>query len=180
VKVKKATKRLSRVEALLSGVLNGYATDITEVREPLEAATAAVKRARSAIDSNQSSGNQRATSSSGRTASSPDSRTGEGGKRTRPAANNRVGTAKRKRTATAYATSHGKSSQQRKAVRAKGPKRIAEAVNRRTANQKAARNAPTTGAQRKSSARKETVPAGGPTATEVAANGVSTQTATSV
>jgi hypothetical protein len=64
VKVKKAAKRLSRVEAMLSGVLNGYASDIAEVREPLEAAAAAVKRARSAIDSNQSSSNQKVSAKS--------------------------------------------------------------------------------------------------------------------
>jgi hypothetical protein len=162
VKVKKASKKLNRVETLLSGVLNGYATDITEVREPLEAASAAVKRARSAIDSNQSSGNQRGTSTSGRTASRPDSRTGDGGKRTRSAANKRVSTAKGKKPATAFATSDGNSGQQRKA---------SDAVNRQTRNQ--------SGPRQKSTARKETATAGGPTAAELPANGGPTQTATS-
>jgi hypothetical protein len=179
LKVKKATKRLNRVEALLSGVLNGYATHISEVREPLEAASAAVKRARSAIDSNQSSGNQRATSRSGRTASSSHSGTADRGKRTPPAVNKHVTAAKRKGAATASAASHDNSSHQRKSVGAKGLKGIGQANKTRTANQKAARNAPTPAAQRKSSARKGKRAAGGPTATEVPANGIATQTATS-
>ncbi|MGI9069840.1 MAG: hypothetical protein ACR2JB_00570 [Bryobacteraceae bacterium] len=166
MKVKKATKRLSRVEALLSGVLNGYASDLTDVREPLEAATAAVKRALSAIDSNQSSSNQQAASTSGRTVSRPNRRTAEGGEITPLAANKRVTSAKRKGTATASGAS-----------RLKG---TAEANKRRTARQRAARNAPTTAAQRRSSTRKETTPAGGGTAKDVPENGGTTQTPTSV
>jgi hypothetical protein len=155
VKLKKATKRLSRIEELLSGVLNGYATDIAEVREPLEAATAAVKRARSAIDSNQSSSKQQSASPSRRT--------------TLPM-HKHVPTGKRKGSGSA-AASPGKSTQSRKPIKAKGLEGIAEANKRRRANQRAARNAPMTAAQRKSS---------GPAAKEVPANGPAAQTPTSV
>jgi hypothetical protein len=46
VKTKKALKRLDRVEALLSKVIDQYATDEREVRELLESARASVARAR--------------------------------------------------------------------------------------------------------------------------------------
>jgi hypothetical protein len=181
VKVKKATKRLNKVEALLSAVLDGYATDIAEIREPLEAAAAAVKRAKSAIDSDQSSNNQLTASTSGRAATRRHRVTADGGERTSGAANKRVASAKRKGSgsATASAASRGKSSQTRP-ISAKGLKAIAESNKRRAANRRATRNAPTTAAQRKSNARKETAPGTGAAAQEVPANDLTTQTSTSV
>jgi hypothetical protein len=128
VKTKKAAKRLSRVEGLLSGVLNGYAIDIAEVREPLEAAAAAVKRARSAIDSNQSSSKQRVGAKSQPAAPRPD----------RPTAINR------------------KFSQTKNRISPEGLKRIVEANKRRSAQRRAAQNAQTTAVQQKSNAVKKT------------------------
>jgi hypothetical protein len=128
VKVKKAAKRLSRVEGLLSGVLNGYATDIAEIREPLEAAAAAVKRARSAIDSNQSSSKQTVGAKSQPVAPRPD----------RTTAINR------------------KFSQTKNRISPEGLKRIVEANKRRSAQRRAAQNAQATAVQQKSNAVKKT------------------------
>ncbi len=64
MKAKKAGKKLSKVEALLSDVLNGYTTGVAEVREQLEAAAAAVKRTRSMLDSNQAGDNEETASTS--------------------------------------------------------------------------------------------------------------------
>jgi hypothetical protein len=127
VKVKKAAKRLSRVEGLLSGVLNGYATHIAEVREPLEAAAAAVKRARSAIDSNQSSSKQTVAAKSQPVAPRPD----------RTTAINR------------------KFSQTKNRISPEGLKRIVEANKRRSAERRAAQNAQATAVQQKSNAVKK-------------------------
>ncbi|MGI9069773.1 MAG: hypothetical protein ACR2JB_00205 [Bryobacteraceae bacterium] len=66
MKTRKALKKLSSVEAVLSDVLERYATDVTEVREQLDAAAAALRRARSAIDSNTSNSNPPTRKSSGR------------------------------------------------------------------------------------------------------------------
>jgi hypothetical protein len=128
VKVKKAAKRLSRVEGLLSGVLNGYATDIAEIREPLEAAAAAVKRARFAIDSNQSSSKHTVGAKSQPVAPRPD----------RPTAINR------------------KSSQTMNRISPEGLKRIVEANKRRSAQRRAGQNAQATVVQQKSNAVKKT------------------------
>jgi hypothetical protein len=128
VKVKKAAKRLTRVEALLSGVLNGYATDIAEVRQPLEAAAAAVKRARSAIDSNQSSSKQKVAAKSQPVAPRPD----------RSTAMNR------------------KFRQTKNRISPEGLKRIVEANKRRSAEKRAAQNAQATAVQQKSKAVKKT------------------------
>jgi hypothetical protein len=128
VKVKKAAKRLSRVEALLSGVLNGYSTDIAEVREPLEAAVAAVKRARSAINSNQSSSKQKVAVKSQWVTPRPDQTT----------AINR------------------KFSQTKNRISPEGLKRIVEANKRRSAQRRAAQNAQATAVQQKSNAVKKT------------------------
>jgi hypothetical protein len=144
VKLKKATKRLSRIEALLSNVLTGYATDMAEVREPLQAAMTAVKRARLAIDSNQSSSQQE--SDSGRTT----------------ATQKRVSSGKRKADGSA-AASRGKSTQPRKSINAKGVEGVAEGNKKRRANQGAMRNAPRTSAHRNPT---------GPAAKEVPANDV--------
>ena len=141
MKVKKAAKRLSRVEALLSGVLDGYATDIAEVRGPLEAATAAVKRARSAMD-NQSVGTAQAGAASGHTAPTQRRLTAQGGKKTSPPKKKQIAIAKRKGVQPA---SHPK-----KRISAEGLKRIAEA-NRSRANRTAARSTPATTTQRKKS-----------------------------
>jgi hypothetical protein len=127
VKVKKAAKRLSRVEALLSGVLNGYATDIAEVREPLEAAAAAVKRARSAIDSNQSSSKQKVAAKSQPVAPRPD----------RTTAINR------------------KFSQTKNRISPEGLKRIVEANKRRSAERRTAQNTQATAVQQKSNTVKK-------------------------
>lgn len=172
MKIKKATKRLSRVETLLSGVLNGYATDIAEIREPLEAASAAVKRARSAIDSNQSSSNRQGSSRSGQTPATLHRRAA--GERTPPAMNNRTATAERKGSGSATASA-GKSSPVTKSVSAKSRKGTTQADKRRTENQRAARNAPATAAQRRSRAGKKSAPAHAPAAQEVPANGATTQ-----
>jgi hypothetical protein len=127
VKVKKAAKRLSRVEALLSGVLNGYATDMAEVREPLEAAAAAVKRARSAIDSNQSSSKQEVAAKSQPVAPRPD----------RTIAMNR------------------KFSQTKNRISPEGLTRIVEANKRRSAERRTAQNTQATAVQQKSNAVKK-------------------------
>lgn len=131
MKVKKAAKRLSRVEALLSAVLDGYATDIAEVRGPLEAATAAVKRARSAIDHQSSSTAQAATS--GHTAPGQRRLTAQGAKKASPPQKKQIASAKRKAIQPA--------SQPKKRISAEGLKRIADA-NRRRANRRAAPNTP--------------------------------------
>jgi hypothetical protein len=141
VKVKKATKRLSRVEALLSAVLDGYATDIAEVRGPLESATAAVKRARSAID-NQSSSTAQATATSGHTAPAQRRLTAQSAKKTAPPQKKQIASTKRKGNQPA--------SQPKNRISAEGLKRIADA-NRRRANRRATPNTPATATQRKKS-----------------------------
>jgi hypothetical protein len=122
VKVRKASKRLSRVEGLLSSVLNGYVTDRAEIREPLEAAAAAVKRARSAIDSNRSCSKQAVGAKSQAVAPRPD----------RTTAINR------------------KFSQTKNRISPEGLKRIVEANKRRSAQRRAAPSALATAAQQKS------------------------------
>jgi len=72
LKAKKAAKRLSKAEALLSSVLDGYAADTAELREPLQEAVAAVRRVRSAVDSNRSSGNPQTAAKSRPAARKPD------------------------------------------------------------------------------------------------------------
>jgi hypothetical protein len=52
----------------LTDILERYATDVGEVREQLEAATAALRRARSAIQSENQSGNQAVKKSSNQSA----------------------------------------------------------------------------------------------------------------
>lgn len=141
MKVKKAAKRLSRVEALLSAVLDGYATEIAEVRGPLETATAAVKRARSAID-NQSSTTAQASAASGHAAPAQRGLTAQGTKKTASAKKKQIATAKRKGSQPA--------GQPKKRISAEGLKRIADA-NRRRAKRRAAPNAPATVTQRKKS-----------------------------
>jgi Skp family chaperone for outer membrane proteins len=70
VKTPKALKKLGKVEAALSDILDRYATDLGEVREQLEAAAAALRRARSVMNSDSTGRNQpiKKSSSQGATA----------------------------------------------------------------------------------------------------------------
>jgi hypothetical protein len=178
VKVKKAAKRLSRVEALLSGVLDGYAADTAELREPLQAAIAAVKRARSAINSNQSSGNRQTAAKSGRTAQTPDRGNAESAQKASLAGNTQT-SGKRVRTAAASAASHGKFSKPKKRVSANTIKRIAERNKRRHGNQRATRNKQTPLAQQAARIEEEAGPAGGPAAKQIPATDATTRAAVS-
>ena len=140
VKVKKAARRLNKVEALLSGILNGIGTDLVDVREQLEAATEAVKRARSAIDSNQSSSNREVAAKSVPIAPRTGRHVSEG-------------------SVTASTASNRKSSQPNSRISPEGLRRIVEANKRRAAERRAAQDAHPTAAQQKSDAGKKTAPA---------------------
>jgi Tfp pilus assembly protein PilX len=68
LKAPKAVKKLAKLEVVLTDILERYATDMSEVRDQLEAATAALRRARSAIQSENQSGSQAAKKSSNQSA----------------------------------------------------------------------------------------------------------------
>ena len=140
VKVKKAARRLNKVEALLSGILNGIGTDLVDVREQLEAATEAVKRARSAIDSNQSSSNRKVAAKSEPIAPRTNRHSPEG-------------------SVTASTPSNRKSSQPNSRISPEGLRRIVEANKRRAAERRATQDAQATAPQQKSDAGKKTAPA---------------------
>jgi hypothetical protein len=179
LKVKKAAKRLSRAEALLSSVLDGYAADTAELREPLQAAVAAVKRALSAIDSNQSSGNRQTAAKSARTARTPDPGNAETAEKASLAGNKRSTHASQKGVRTLAAASHGKFSEPRKRVSSKGINRIAERNKRRQGNQRATRNSQTPITQKAERIKKQASPAGGRAAKQIPASEATTQAAAS-
>lgn len=159
MKVKKAAKRLSRVETLLSGVLNAYAADEAELREPLQVAVAAVKRARSAIDSNQSSGNPQTAAKTGRTARKADRRNVESSKKISLTRKKSSATANVKgtRTATGSTVSQGKFSR-RKSGSADAAKRIGERSKSQRADQRTTRKNQPNIAQQNLRTAKEAAP----------------------
>ena len=62
MKAKKALKRLSRVETLLSAVMDEYAAKEQDVRELLDSAKASVIRAKESVNLQTSSASKKATS----------------------------------------------------------------------------------------------------------------------
>ena len=96
MKAKKAAKKLSSVEAVLSDVLNRYATQDAQVHKELEIANAAVKRARLVMDSNHSSGDTDAVTPSKPSNSRPRVLTAEARRKMSLAAKRRWAGAKRK------------------------------------------------------------------------------------